>query len=388
MQFDASSLDDSVYVADFSVQPPPDTIHVRKSGKTLVVADTPRVAYVGTPHDLDCQYLVGVVDHAAKKIRLHRATALSVRPVVKATLADASRLIAEKVCYITQNADARNQLGQAFGTKKRRAIIKATEINRVDVATMHDVQETIKTNISSNMADMPDKGTPTNAAGLEKQMLDGKFIPPCNPFAATPDLVYSMADIAPEALLKLINIKDIWAVRLTDEAWELLGHLDVTSWVWSRIELVLSERNDKPRLRQLLYLAYLCRFYRASSKDVNRPDIADGVFGGISPMITDHIRATFCDVSKQQVFKITPQLKDKLLSYILAASLLLNSMSIDPAQIGNDLAISGTKYINTNIRIVKVARELGCRVESVKRDGIPGKRVYLAMPLVFPTRTR
>jgi DNA-directed RNA polymerase I subunit RPA49 len=73
-----------------------------------------------------------------------------------------------------KNAAARNKLGQAFGTKKRKQAIKAQEQNVVNVDGLSGVSSRIKDVIATNMPVVPLKD---ELASIE--MAD-RLIPPCN----------------------------------------------------------------------------------------------------------------------------------------------------------------------------------------------------------------
>jgi DNA-directed RNA polymerase I subunit RPA49 len=53
---------------------------------------------------------------------------------------------------------ARNALGEAFGTKKAKAAIKAAERNRVDVGAMKDVQDFVVDSVRGGTSALPTKG--------------------------------------------------------------------------------------------------------------------------------------------------------------------------------------------------------------------------------------
>lgn len=137
--------------------------------RRVVVAETEKIEYVSTElKDSYCKYAIGVVDKSTGIVTLHEATPVSMTNYVKSLKPAESSLISEK------NAAARNQLGQAFGTKKRRQAIKALELNQVGVSGLQDV-DMIKETIASNVESLP------KAEELLAQMMEDRLIPPCNP---------------------------------------------------------------------------------------------------------------------------------------------------------------------------------------------------------------
>jgi A49-like RNA polymerase I associated factor len=97
--------------------------------------------------------------------------------------------------------------------------------------------------------------------------------------------------------------------------------------------------------------------------------------------ITQYLQTTFAQEQEGGAYKPTAQLKDKLLSYILVLKMHLNSFSIDPQEIAGDFNMSITK-------MCLIAKELGARIDTKKAEGQTKKKIFLALPLVFPTRTR
>lgn len=96
-----------------------------------------------------------------------------------------------------------------------------------------------------------------------------------------------------------------------------------------------------------------------------------------------HLLDTFTEFTPGAAspYKVTFQLKDKILSYIVLMKLHLNNYSMDPAEVIGDLKCSTTK-------LCSIARECGARVETKRQDGGSKKKIVLALPLMFPTRTR
>jgi len=60
-----------------------------------------------------------------------------------------------------QFRDAKTALGNAFGTKKAKANIRAQERNRVDVGAMEDVMGFVMDGIEKAAVGLPTKGRPT-----------------------------------------------------------------------------------------------------------------------------------------------------------------------------------------------------------------------------------
>jgi DNA-directed RNA polymerase I subunit RPA49 len=138
--------------------------------RKVLVAEAGKIEYVGdsTDSQYNCKYAIGILDKTTNKIKLHNATALSMQTIVKKLKNKETRTIGVK------DYQARNQLGQAFGTRKRKQAIKAQEQNVVNISGLADVAGAIKDTIAMNAPAQPLK-----AALLEQSMQD-RLIPPCN----------------------------------------------------------------------------------------------------------------------------------------------------------------------------------------------------------------
>lgn len=114
------------------------------------------------------RYAVGIVNKRTGEIELHEATSITVDNVVKALKTSESKTIGDK------NMEARNQLGQAFGTKKRKQAIKAYEMNQINVGGLAEVANKINDTISEHVAKLPEKQS------AEELSMADRVIPPCN----------------------------------------------------------------------------------------------------------------------------------------------------------------------------------------------------------------
>ncbi|KAL2917325.1 DNA-directed RNA polymerase I subunit rpa49 [Polyrhizophydium stewartii] len=387
---------DSIEFGVFNRPTPPNADAATKAmsrKRRLVVGETPKMEYVGETEAANCKYIVGVLDKATGVVTLREADTLSMTPIVKAQkLNHQSRTIAEKPflllnavhltltpVHASQNMTARNQLGEAFGTKKRKQAIRALEKNQVDVSGLQAVAHKISEKIEETSALLPAK------AEIDSKMLAERDIPPCNTEATTPEEVYRIADIVPAEVLDSIDIKQLWKSRLESDIAKAMQSLKATDWVLGRIVATVQEQSDKKRAKLLVYLAMLARFYSLKQHELNK-DISQALGG--SQTVAEHVAFMFSewqeDGNGKRRLRVSNKLKDKLLAYIVALCLHLNNFSVNLNQIASDLSLPMTK-------VVSVAREMGCRVETYKSsDGgqFGEKRAVLALPLVFSQRRR
>lgn len=95
------------------------------------------------------RYVVGVYDKKTKRLTLRESDIFRMTTTVKTLKRHESKHIGEK------NMLARNALGEAFGTKKRRQAIRALEKNQVDVGGLTEVADVIKDAIDEKAAALP-----------------------------------------------------------------------------------------------------------------------------------------------------------------------------------------------------------------------------------------
>lgn len=102
------------------------------------------------------RYLVGVYDKSAKKVKLYQAPTHLMSRTVKAlkNRTKATPSLSEKALYRQQRTD----LGQAFGSKKALAAIRATERNEIDVSAMQGVTSHVQHDIDAGTVALPSQG--------------------------------------------------------------------------------------------------------------------------------------------------------------------------------------------------------------------------------------
>jgi DNA-directed RNA polymerase I subunit RPA49 len=143
---------------------------------------------------------------------------------------------------VQKSAEKRNQLGQAFGTKKRKQQIKQQEMNQIQVETLADVKQ---------MTERIQQTALPRKQEVEEQMMKDKVIPPCNVNAGNPEQVYNVDDICPPHLLALIDVKPLWKARQISDCWNHLKGLYPGQFVKDRLQETLKEKKDKERVKKV-----------------------------------------------------------------------------------------------------------------------------------------
>ncbi|KAI8816472.1 RNA polymerase I associated factor, A49-like protein [Fimicolochytrium jonesii] len=342
--------------------------------RRIIVGENQKLEYVGsnTAGKAYCRYIVGVFDKNTKKLTLKEADVFHLSTTVKTLKRHESKHIGEK------NWIARNALGEAFGTKKRKQAIRALEKNQVDVGGLSSVADVIKTAIDEKTASMPTREEMREAAKQDRG------IPPYDPDAKTPAEVYDINQLCSPGELKALTWKPIWKAASFDEAKQLLAPISPTSWVLERIHTLLQVKTDIVKFQRLLYLAYMMKFYTLKDKALNSKSVAANI-GNAPQIVADTFMQRFTEYQSDEgrtKYRISPKLKDTLLAFIIALALSLNDFKLDLSHLAGDMGIGLT-------RMNKVARELGCRSELKKDETSQQRRwVSLVVPLSFPTKSR
>ncbi|TPX63372.1 hypothetical protein SpCBS45565_g06662 [Spizellomyces sp. 'palustris'] len=340
----------------------------------IVVGQTSKLEYVGdnAGNKRYCRYVIGIFDKNTKQLTLRESDVFRMATTVKTLKRHESKHIAEK------NMLARNALGEAFGTKKRRQAIRALEKNVVDVRGMAEVEDVIKGAIDEKAATLPSRDEIRQEAQLDR------CIPPYNLQAQSPADVYNVEDIITPAELQAIPFKQIWRARAASDVKELLEPISPTSWVWDKIHVCLQVKDDSVRMRRLIYLAYLMKFHGFKDKDLNSQAVGKRL-GGAPQIVAERLMNEFTEFQEDEGrrrYRMAPKLQDKLRAYILTLCLILNDFKVDASHIARDLGIAVNKMND-------IAKELGCKHQQVKNpEGKSMKRMALTVPLVFPQRTR
>lgn len=151
-----------------------------------------------------------------------------------------------------QRLEARNNLGETFGTKRAVKAIRAAERNKVDVSAMQGVTAHLQESIEANTAALPSKGdyqclgkyrcslTSFFSVDEAKATVDSnRLIPPYNLDVDTVADVYALHDIIPEVEFNAIPISEMMATQTTGELIQRLPYKR-SSWVNNHITLLFA----------------------------------------------------------------------------------------------------------------------------------------------------
>ncbi|KIJ47295.1 hypothetical protein M422DRAFT_164274, partial [Sphaerobolus stellatus SS14] len=322
-------------------------------------------------------YIIGIHDKKTNTVVLRQAPLHVLSRQVKAL----KSLESLAVTLESQgHAQAKNTLGDAFGSKKAQQAIRAKERNRVDVAAMESVAAHLQNSIEANTESLPTKEEAKEA------MDESRPIPRYNLHAGSPDQVYALHDIISEAELNSIQIGQMLSASDENSRISCLPY-QRSSWINQHLKTeFLASKPNKTNIKILFYLSAMFLFRNVSVRDKahaqkRMPTIPNDVLDGLISHFTESDR----DGSKVQVTKTAETL---LLTYMFALCLRLDNYATDPTLLATDLSMSVPE-------ITKHFKQLGCKVEVLTASeraelGLgpatekEAKRCILRVPVDFP----
>lgn len=352
----------------------------------LVVGETKSVEFVSNEDESrraansGCRYLLAVHNK--------RTGSLSILPVpkaphilthtVKALKSTPSSAAPSKSQYL----EARNALGETFGTKKQKATIRAQERNRIDLSAMEGVMGYVMDSIEKGA-----KGLMT--AEETKAVADkNRLIPPFSESATDPADIYPLYGIIPEAELKALSISRFNASQSQNERIAMLPY-QKSAWVNDHLSTLAEAtgKNKKKHLRILLYistmLAFRNVFYTTFEKDMLYERL-----GSVPSIIVDSLLSRFAEMARgSSSYQPTSATRTNLLAHIFALCLKLDNYASDTKLIANDLSMPVSEvnqlFKSLGCKITKLSERERARLGLSESSAIE-KRAILSAPVEFP----
>ncbi|CAO3679728.1 unnamed protein product [Umbelopsis ramanniana] len=358
-----------------------DTYKHRSSGdekkkQRIVAGETQKIEFVGKNYgadstsDLACRYLVAVYDKKDNTITLQEAPVLNMHRTVKALKGIKSQVTAQNSFL-----EAKNALGDTFGTKKARQQIKSMERNEVKVESLgQDVVSTMQ-----NEIDVAAQAVPTIDMIKEDQE-NQRPVPPYDASATAPADIYNMDDIVSAEELNAVPIKDVLKCTNLQELKEQLPYT-LSEFVNTRVLSIINSKGkiDRKQVRVLVYISYLMAYYQMRPVLANKRDEINTILYNPPAAIVDRMLERYTTGGRR-----TPLMADKLVCYMMLLCLMANNYTVIPETLASDLSLKPTKTIN-------LLKNVGCKVEMLTASqaaefGIKGKvrRASLIAPVTFP----
>lgn len=206
-----------------------------------------------TPHTHLLRYVVAVYDKKDNSITLQEAPVMNMHRTVKALKGLKSQATAKNSFL-----EAKNALGDTFGTKKARQQIRSAERNEVKAEALgQDVVSTMQ-----NEIDEAAQAVPTMDEIKEDQEKE-RPVPPYDASATAPADIYNLDDIISPEELNAVPIKEILKCTNLQEIQEHLPYT-LSEFVNSRLLSIVASKGkvDRKQVRILVYISYLMAYYQ------------------------------------------------------------------------------------------------------------------------------
>ncbi|KAI0632958.1 RNA polymerase I associated factor A49-like protein [Trametes polyzona] len=346
---------------------------------TIVAGEAETVEFFtadGPLSSTGCSYMIGVHDK--------RTNTTTLRPVplhILTRQVKALKNLRPIEVSTEERMAQRNNLGEAFGTKKAKAAIRARERNRVDIDAMKNVAGHLQDTIMQNTETLP------TAEEAKATADSSRLIPPYNADAQSPKDVYALHDIIPEAEFNALPISVFKAAKSDHDRIALLP-FKRSDWLRLQLKLIYSApKPNKTDLKIVYYISTMMAFLK-SSRSLGDKDALQQRLSGVPPIVIDGLISRFTEMERStNKPKMTPQTETMLLTYMFALCLQIEDFAADVETIAHDLSMAPTKVIN-------LFKSLGCTIKKLgpselKERGLPDsasetKRAVLKVPLEFP----
>lgn len=190
------------------------------------------------------RYVPALYDPATSSLVLHPSTPtymLSQR--VKRLKAEGGAGMDSSIPY-EQRLLMRNELGEAFGTRKAKSRIKAVERNKVDAAAHEGVKDHLMSGIDEAAKVMPSVD-PAGDAAIPQN------IPPPNMSTTDPNKVYPLDVLIPPEETSAIHIVDAITKASTDKERMDLLPFGSSRWIEAKMRHAVSLKDRSERKRQM-----------------------------------------------------------------------------------------------------------------------------------------
>ncbi|KAJ2350422.1 DNA-directed RNA polymerase I subunit rpa49 [Coemansia erecta] len=362
-----------------------------RSDDYIVASETEKIEFVGQTFDgakplVDgCRYLIGVYDQKNDTVTFRRAPYVRVNSVIKSL--KGARGVADRD-IANRLLQARNELGEAFGSKKKKAQIRAEERNRINMDGVRNDMKVIGASIELRASSMP------TAQDLKDAENVNRPVPKYNPEATVVAEIYDLEDVLPKSVAGHINVASL--VKNMDADVYKANVPSRSMFVKKKLDHILAQtKPDAAQLRCVLYLAYMMRLSTLNNKHLaNRdtcvktlccsPEVADALFDKFAECVAGTVNP-----DGSPVYKMTPATENKLVCYISVLMLSLNNWVLYPAELAGDLGIPGKKAekflagVGCKLEVVSAA-EVAAQTMNKRTASRSGKKAVLQAPIKFP----
>ncbi|KAF8804406.1 RNA polymerase I associated factor, A49-like protein [Phlegmacium glaucopus] len=358
-----------------------------EDGDLMVVGETKSVEFISNEEESrkaassGCRYLLAVHNK--------RTGSLSILPVPKAphifthTVKALKSIPSSAAPSKTQYLEAKNALGETFGTKKQKATIRAQERNRIDVGAMEGVMGYVMDSI--------EKGAEGLMTAEETKAVADKnrLIPPFSESATDPGDIYPLYDIIPEAEWKALSISQFDAAQNQKERIAMLPYRKST-WVNDHLSATTEAagKNKKKKLKILLYISSMLAFRQATFQKTLEKDKLYERLGSVPGIVVDSLLSRFAEMARgSSSYQPTSATKTSLLTHIFALCLKIDNYATNTKLIAHDLSLSVSEvnqlFKSLGCKITKLGERERARLGLSEHSAIDNRAV-LSAPVEFP----
>ncbi|KAG0089423.1 DNA-directed RNA polymerase I subunit rpa49 [Podila epicladia] len=371
----------------FNVYKPNTEDNKGKNKRRIIEADTGKVEFVGqnfgeTARPSYCRYVIAIRNKETDTLTFKDAPVIAVNRTIK-SLKNAKLHVSSHDQFL----QAKNALGEAFGTKKIKQQIKSVERNAVNVSTLDSVANILHDSISAKTSALPSK------AEIKSKADEDRPIPPYDINATKVEDIYKMDSLIPPAEYQLIPFKSL--LEKSTQPLAALPYQD-SQYVNDALKAALSiSKKDRHRIRVLMYISFLMAFRTVPDKRLDDSETIGRIMGDCPSLILEGFYERFTEMpegSDKKRHTFTPKSKDTLLCWIFALALTLENFNMDASAMTRDMSLKQTK-------VNELFKSLGCKVNELSaseraQKGVGAeeakgmKRAILTVPLTFPLPKR
>ncbi|XP_067886425.1 DNA-directed RNA polymerase I subunit RPA49 isoform X2 [Heterodontus francisci] len=318
-------------------------------------------------------YFVGVLNKRTGKMEVYDAQLFNMHPFFpgeSATEGDTS----EKRTSYREKVDS---LIEAFGTNKQKRALSSRRLNQVGNETLQKVVAKAAENIIEKKGITALTSEATQFESQDKST----FLPPCHADADKPEDVYKFEELISPTEYQAIGAHcESLKISTTEEICKLAQTGNYSSFVLESLKSIpQDEKSRDHKCHCLFYLQILIRLHNLKNHELKHKgslgsDVVDVVKNSLMKNFT------VLTYNSGRIKNVMPtSMKAKVVAYIIALALHINSFQIDLTFLQRELKISEN-------RILDIARAMGLKVAKKKVD-IPGgpaedhKIATLSLPL-------
>ncbi|KAJ8519274.1 hypothetical protein ONZ45_g3773 [Pleurotus djamor] len=316
-------------------------------GLVMVAGETATVEFSSSfnqeSNNPGCQYLVAIHDHKKHSTKLFVPTVDGLpTPTPVHFLKHAVKSLKSLPTpppSVLPYLEARNALGETFGTKKAKAQIRQRERQKVDLDAVKGVVSHIVESIDKGAEGLTSKEDAQDLANTNRP------IPPFSAEATDPADIYQLHDIIPEVEWKALNTSIAPLIALGNEGRfkdrQAVFPYKHSSWINGHVAKVFAaEDKAGPKGKQGKRTFVMLR----TRMDGLEKDAAQEKMPSIPSIVLDSLLSRFTETGRNSTKHILTLTKQtQLHTYMFTLCLRVDDYASDSSAIAKDLSLAVTK---------------------------------------------